>query len=96
MPDASTFLQMMSIVHGCAFGYYVEDPGIDKTAVPPPGTTGAIAAYQNANKIKAYLVKNPQSFMTDQRPSLPCKARPTIRRSRLPRTATSSSASEKR
>lgn len=68
-PDASTILQSMSIVHGCAFAYYVEDGTINKLEVPPPNP-GAIQAYMDANKIKAYIIKNPQSWMTNQQPAI--------------------------
>jgi hypothetical protein len=68
-PDASTFLQMMSIVHACAFGYYLEDTTIDKgntaTGIPLPHSQGNITKYLTSSKVQPYVIKNPQAWMTD-------------------------------
>lgn len=65
MPDPSIIAQLMSIVHTCAFAYYLEDDDIKKAgssgpvafgASRLPDPTGQINQYQTRNKVKPYLV----------------------------------------
>ncbi|MCC6597826.1 MAG: DotA/TraY family protein [Alphaproteobacteria bacterium] len=84
-PDASILAQTMSIIHTCAFAYYFEDPTIYKRASGSPASAatnpstlpdpaGQIAQYQTRNKIKPYLVKSVQTWMTNTQERLPLGA----------------------
>ncbi len=64
--DTGMIAEAMSIVHTCAFAYYIEDAEITgKTKDTLPDPVGNIANYQSQNKVKPYLVKNVSSWMTD-------------------------------
>lgn len=66
--DAAVFANMISTVHTCAMAYFAKDPDIDKPpkagGVNYPDTLAEIDAYREANKIKPYLLKTPQAWMT--------------------------------
>jgi len=54
-PDMAGLAQTMSLVHACAYAYWKTDPAAQGTPSPP----------SNNFYIKAYLVKNPQTWMTN-------------------------------
>lgn len=70
--DAARIVEMMSMMHTCAFSHYLVDKNVTKdnggaiTAinVPLPEEAAEIDHYRSTIPIKAYLLKTPASWMT--------------------------------
>lgn len=63
--DAATLIQMMSLIHSCAFSNFIEDASITNSK-SLPSDRATFDDYMQTNKVKAWLVKTPQPGVGDQ------------------------------